>query len=179
MPKISLSDMRLILLASANQRDAGNVLPVAASIANDNMTVRAALKSLLARALISEGPTTSVEQCWREDEDQRIGLFITLAGKEAIAAIDDHEDSAPDDPQTISVEGCAITAPSRTGSKQAALIERLRQDNGATIDELTAEFKWLPHTTRAVISGLRKKGYAVQNTRQDGMSRYRIAEPAA
>jgi hypothetical protein len=35
---------------------------------------------------------------------------------------------------------------------------------------------WLPHTTRAALTGLRKRGYAVLLERQDGKpSLYRIA----
>jgi hypothetical protein len=39
---------------------------------------------------------------------------------------------------------------------------------------------WLPHTTRAALTGLRKRGYAVVRERIDGgNSIYRIASAAA
>ena len=39
---------------------------------------------------------------------------------------------------------------------------------------------WLPHTTRAILTGLRKKGLQVEKLKVDGVTRYRItAEPAA
>lgn len=179
MSQSSLSDMQLVLLANANRRDGGSLLPIAPSIADQNARVRLAVKALLGRALIAEGPVTSADQFWREEEDRRVGLFITDAGKDAIAALDTPPEVPSGNSPTEPTPGQSPTSSPRSGSKQEALIERLRQENGATIDELTTDFGWLPHTTRAVISGLRKKGYAVENIRQDGLSRYRIVEAAA
>lgn len=67
------------------------------------------------------------------------------------------------------------TAP-RAGSKRADVIDRLRHHRGATIDELIAATNWLPHTTRAALTGLRKRGYAIERIRLEGITRYRIAE---
>lgn len=179
MSKSSLSDMQLILLASANQRDDGSVLPIPVSIADQDARGRLAIKALLSRTLIAEGQVTSADRCWREEEDQRVGLFITDTGRDAIAALDAPQEVPSGNSPTEPTRGQSPTSSPRSGSKQEALIERLRQENGATIDELTTDFGWLPHTTRAVISGLRKKGYAVENIRQDGLSRYRIVEASA
>jgi hypothetical protein len=33
---------------------------------------------------------------------------------------------------------------------------------------------WLPHTIRAAITGLRKKGHSIQRIKRDGMTCYRI-----
>ena len=49
----------------------------------------------------------------------------------------------------------------RDGSKLALVIELLRRADGATIVDLTQATGWLPHTTRAALTGLRKRGYAV------------------
>ncbi len=38
---------------------------------------------------------------------------------------------------------------------------------GATLAELVAATGWLPHTTRAALTGLRKRGYAVGIDRAD------------
>ena len=51
--------------------------------------------------------------------------------------------------------------------------------DGATLDELTAATGWLPHTVRAAVSGLRKKGYSVERTRVEGTSRWRITKSGA
>jgi hypothetical protein len=49
-------------------------------------------------------------------------------------------------------------------------------DHGATIEELMAATGWLAHTTRAALTGLRKRGYAVAIDRSDDKrgSFYRI-----
>jgi hypothetical protein len=38
---------------------------------------------------------------------------------------------------------------------------------------------WLPHTTRAALTGLRKKGYAIQKSKNpDGVTVYRLDKDA-
>ena len=64
----------------------------------------------------------------------------------------------------------------RDGSKLALVIELLRRADGATIIDLTQATGWLPHTTRAALTGLRKRGYAVIRERIGaGDSAYRIS----
>jgi hypothetical protein len=36
---------------------------------------------------------------------------------------------------------------------------------------------WLPHTTRAALTGLRKKGYAIDSDKVDGVRTYRAVAP--
>ena len=70
----------------------------------------------------------------------------------------------------------ARTAAPRDGSKLALIIELLRRADGATIADLTRATGWLAHTTRAAITGLRKRGYAVTRERTGaGESVYRIS----
>ena len=68
-----------------------------------------------------------------------------------------------------------------TGSKQALVIEMLSREDGASLDALIKATGWLPHTTRAALTGLRKKGYAIELVRDESKrSLYRIVEkPAA
>jgi hypothetical protein len=49
----------------------------------------------------------------------------------------------------------------------AQVIDLLRQDGGATVDELIGATGWLAHTTRAALTGLRKRGYAIEINRKD------------
>jgi Protein of unknown function (DUF3489) len=49
----------------------------------------------------------------------------------------------------------------RDGSKLAMVVERLQHADGATIVDLAQATGWLPHTTRAALTALRKRGYAV------------------
>src|SRR5208337_3518212 len=67
----------------------------------------------------------------------------------------------------------------RGGTKIAQVIELLQRGDGATLAELVAATGWLPHTTRAALTGLRKRGYAVGIDRADKArgSVYRM-EPA-
>ena len=69
----------------------------------------------------------------------------------------------------------------RVGSKQALLVGMLSAEQGATIEALIAATGWLPHTTRAVLTGLRKRGYAIERLRAGdrGPSVYRIASRVA
>lgn len=65
------------------------------------------------------------------------------------------------------------TAP-RKGSKLADVIGLLLREKGATIDELIAATNWLPHTTCAALTGLRRRGYGIERLRADGVTRYAI-----
>jgi hypothetical protein len=69
--------------------------------------------------------------------------------------------------------------PPREGSKLDRVLAMLSLASGATIAELIAATRWLPHTTRAVLTGLRKRGYELTLTRgeRDGASVYRIIAP--
>ena len=63
----------------------------------------------------------------------------------------------------------------RAGSKQALLIEMLQAKRGANIDAIVKATGWLPHTGRAMISGLRKAGYRIEVERTEGKKAiYRI-----
>jgi len=57
------------------------------------------------------------------------------------------------------------------------VIEHLQRADGATIIDLTEATGWLPHTTRAALTGLRKRGYAVIRERLvAGYSVYRLSD---
>jgi hypothetical protein len=74
----------------------------------------------------------------------------------------------------------ARVAGPRDGSKLALVIELLRRAGGATIVDLTQATGWLPHTARAALTGLRKRGYAVIRERIGARdSAYRISDAPA
>jgi hypothetical protein len=51
----------------------------------------------------------------------------------------------------------------------------LTKDKGATLAALVEAMGWLPHTTRAAMTGLRKRGFAIERTRHEKLgSVYRI-----
>ena len=52
----------------------------------------------------------------------------------------------------------------------------LQKPEGATLVELASATRWLPHTARAALTGLRKRGFDVERERTEsvGTSTYRI-----
>jgi hypothetical protein len=68
-------------------------------------------------------------------------------------------------------------APART-TKIDAVISLLRREEGATLGELVEATGWLPHTTRAALTGLRKKGHTIEKTKRGDVTCYRIVEAA-
>ena len=112
---------------------------------------------------------------------------LTAAGLKAIAvdegspdAIESGEASQPQAKNGVGPdEGGhpARVAGPREGSKLALVIDLLRRADGVTIVDLTQATGWLPHTTRAALTGLRKRGYAVVRERIGaGDSVYRISD---
>jgi hypothetical protein len=66
----------------------------------------------------------------------------------------------------------------RPGSKQAIIVDLMVRPKGATLDELINATDWLPHTTRAALTGLRHRGYTIERTRgDDKITRYRATLP--
>lgn len=72
-------------------------------------------------------------------------------------------------------------APAKPQSKADLVLGMLQRPEGATIDQLIAATGWLPHTTRAALTGLKKKGHVVTSEKVDGGARvYRVTPaPAA
>ena len=68
----------------------------------------------------------------------------------------------------------AVEAP-RTKLEQVAVL--LVRDEGASLEQLIAATGWLPHTTRAALTGLRKRGYAIDSDKVDGTRTYRAVAP--
>lgn len=50
----------------------------------------------------------------------------------------------------------------RAGRKQEQLIDLLSREAGASIAEIAAKLGWLPHTVRAALTGLRRKGCQIE-----------------
>ena len=187
-----LTDNQLIMLSKAPPRDDGIAVVPA------KMNKAAASKvgaSLLARKLMRELRSKPGMPVWREDDDGRsISLMITRAGRDAIGVDEDEQikqaprsDKKPAtrSPSRSNGDGSksSTSTPSRlnvasprAGSKQALVTEMLSANGGATLDALVNATGWLPHTTRAALTGLRKRGFSIERTREAGeASMYRIA----
>ena len=62
-------------------------------------------------------------------------------------------------------------------TKTDAVIRLLRRSSGATIAQLQKITGWKPHSVRAALTGLRKKGHDVQRDKDaKGVSVYRITK---
>ena len=60
------------------------------------------------------------------------------------------------------------------GSKPSIVIDLLARKRGAGLEELASAVGWLPHTTRAALTGFRKRGYAIERELlRDSRLRYR------
>ena len=68
-------------------------------------------------------------------------------------------------------------APQKAPSKQQQLAALVVRDEGATLDQMIAATGWLPHTTRAALTGLKKRGYAISSDKIDGVRTYRAVAP--
>jgi hypothetical protein len=68
----------------------------------------------------------------------------------------------------------------RAGSKQAKIIELMKRAKGATLDDMIEATDWLPHTTRAALTGLRKRGFTLERIKDEAKgSVYRIKSDRA
>jgi hypothetical protein len=180
---IKLTDTQIVMLSAAAQRDDRCL------VAPRNLKGGAARK--VAAKLIDGGLAKEIKAkpgapVWRQDEQAGLSfaLKLTAAGAKAIV-IDDN--SASDATREGTVPRVQVTttgsqvveatadvpaaAPSlcapRGGTKLARVLELLQRDCGATLEELIAATDWLPHTTRAALTGLRKRGCAVTIDRHD------------
>lgn len=64
-------------------------------------------------------------------------------------------------------------------SKTAKVLSLLKRSEGTTLAELVEATGWLPHTTRAALTSLKKKGHKIERTKVEGTSRYAIIETVA
>jgi Protein of unknown function (DUF3489) len=176
-----LTDTQLIVLSKAAVREDG------AGVVPPRMNKAAAAKvgsSLVVRRLMREIRAKLGVPVWREDErGRRVSLIITRAGRDAIGVADDGEPPTAlkiADPKPQDIERPPVKGLPRAGSKQALIVEMLSKDTGATLDALIAATGWLPHTTRAALTDLRKRGYLVERIRDETKgSLYRIAREKA
>ena len=167
---MTLTDTQSILLSAAAQRNTGSLYPLPATITAPAGGIARSLASLVKRGLAEERKTSTPECVWRVDDTTRYGMFITAAGKVAIGV--DEGSAAP------SRDSAPAGAPAPKQTKAALVLALLRRGEGATLPELVAATGWLPHTTRAALTGLRKKGRTLDKSKRDGVTCYRIVEAA-
>ena len=199
---VKLSETQLALLSAASQREDRHLSPPPGGRLAQ---ARKATARLLEVGFFREVKAKGDAPVWRRDEETgcAYGLKLTAAGLKAIPAAATEYDRSPGVHGTRGDASEPARAPEarpefpskcvagsnglpaaashtltpRTGSKIAAVIGMLRRAEGVTIDEVVVATGWLPHTTRAALTGLRKRGYALTSDRTDRTrgSIYRIA----
>ncbi len=189
---VKLTDAQLVMMSAAAQREDRCLA------APDRL--KGAAVSKVSAKLVKLGLAREIRAkpgmpIWRRDEaGLAFALKLTAAGLKAIAVDEGSEEAiepseaaqrqplpeakTSGNPDDVGRERHAV-AP-RDGSKLALVINLLRRADGAGIIDLTKATGWLPHTTRAALTGLRKRGYAVVRERVGaGDSVYRISYAAA
>ncbi len=191
MPK--LTDTQLVILSAAAQRQDRAVLPLPKSLKIKGAAVTKTLEGLRKKGLLDEKPAARNATAWREGEDgRRMMLVITDAGLQAIGVEADERTSKRSrstktrakksrrrivqKPAAATPKGEKSQTAARQGTKQALLIHLLKRKKGATIEAIIEALGWLPHTVRAALTRLRQQGLRIERVREDGVSRYRIAE---
>lgn len=142
---------------------------------------------------------------WRVADDQSFALHITEAGLRAINADEpkgaqigeEHaqesdakgksarkakagKSSGPKPAQSskAGTKPKLIADPPPTGRGAGKLDQvktLLSRKSGATIEQMMQVTNWLPHSTRAVLTGLRKKGFEIERqSAKDKVTTYRI-----
>jgi Protein of unknown function (DUF3489) len=187
---IKLTDTQLMMLSAAAQRNDRYL------VAAPNLKVAAAQKiasKLIGAGLVREIRAKAGAPVWRRDDDAGLSyaLRLTAAGANVIAFDESSEAGHVDDDGDLrenvasarssseehwapdpSSAGENVTTPRRSssprgGTKLAHVLELLQQDRGASIAELIVVTGWLPHTTRAALTGLRKRGFVTAIDRSD------------
>ena len=191
MPK--LSDTRLVILSAAARHQSRAVLPLPKSLKIKGGAATKTLEGLRKKGLLDEKPAARNAAAWREEDDGRpMMLVINDAGLQAIGVDADektgtHSPSTKtrakkprrrtaQKPVTATPKGKKSQTVARQGTKQALLIDLLKRKKGATIEAIVETLGWLPHTVRAAVTRLRQQGFRIERVREDGVSRYRIAE---
>lgn len=163
MPK--LNDTQTLLLAYAAKRDSGAFYPLPDIRNGAAARAAIAIAKLLTLGLAEEREVSDAAAVSHIDGDLRYGAFITAAGLTAIGV-------EPTDGQGSDV--AAAVPPEKRVTKADTVLAFLRRAEGATLSDLTAATGWLPHTTRAALTGLRKKGHVLVKGKRDDITCYRI-----
>jgi len=181
---IKLTDTQFLMLTAAAQREDRCIAarPSLKGAAAQKFAARS-----VAAGLVKEIKAKPGAHVWRRDEatGQTYALKLTAAGLKAIrveesVAVEPAAEISPTAPGKSPkntpkhdagaddvAPPTAIAAP-REGSKLAAVVSLLRREGGATIDQLAAAMGWLPHTTRAALTGLRSRGFGIERREEKG-----------
>jgi len=177
---IKPTDAQLLMLGAAAQRE-DRILAMPPKL--KGVVAQKVAATLIAAGLVKEVKAKTGAPSWRRDAGtgQSFALKLTAAGLKASAADSCVPANKAVEPETPNDgAGGANRAPAaqapRDGTKISHVVGLLQRDDGATLDEVIAATGWLPHTSRAALTGLRKRGYAIEKHRNaEGRRGYVIA----
>jgi Mn-dependent DtxR family transcriptional regulator len=188
MPK--LTDTQLVILNTAAGRETRAVLPLPKSLKVNKGTATSVLKAMIAKGLLKERPAKPADEIWRQDGDGR--GFILLISDAGLAVFDHgaevvskkavakpakadkrtHNRSKVAAGKAASAEKIS-TGKKRPGGKVDAILTLVRRPEGARIAELQKATGWQPHSVRAALTGLRKRGIDVTRSKEGDATVYR------
>lgn len=152
MAKSQVTDLQMILLTIASRRKHANIHPLPSAVGIDTEAIDAAIEGLRSAKLVEEAEAKDIRQVWREVDGQRIALVLNSKGKAAAAR-----------------ETTKGREEVERSSKIGAVITLLLRPEGATLEQMVNATGWLPHTTRAALTGLKKKGYVISSEKVAGL----------
>ncbi len=180
MPASKLTDTQLVILSTASKAEAPLGTEAFAGLKDKGAALTAVIDRLIKRSLLKETRVKVSEPVWRKDETGRAkALVITADGLAALGVEEGASEAQTPQSESGKKAGADRNDPDdmatpRAGTKQARLVDLLNSDHGASITDLTEALGWLPHTVRAALTGLRKRGYEIECRVEDGANRYRI-----
>lgn len=107
--------------------------------------------------------------------DSLTGAGVTDAGRAAVN-VEPHAHCAAADAKRAPAAVPATSGVRQT--KATRIVELLQRQEGATLVELVEATGWLPHTARAALTGLKKKGHVIDKAKRGETTCYYILAKA-
>lgn len=158
---MKLNDTHLILLTTASQRSDGSLVPLPEQLGATRDNVQKAIAALLRAGLAEEGEVPDSAAAWRQDGDDYFGVRVTQTGLEALGL-------GPEDSSQSAAQEHRGELSRKT--KAGEVLSLLQRPGGAVLDDLIAATGWQPHTVRAALTGLRKKGLKIERAKRGPIS---------
>lgn len=182
-----LTNMHAVLLSAAAQRDDGNLLPPPDTLGPLDNRIRKSIEALIRRSLVDTVPVTTSLNGWRSEDDGHWAAVVTDAGRQAIGIVSDRRETddrpspaaAPNGAKASHNHKAGLATPNEPRQTKAALVlSLLQRSEGATLTELVEATGWLPHTTRAALTSLRKKGHGLAKGKRGEITCYSLVNAA-
>jgi hypothetical protein len=175
-----LSVAQLLVLRTAAQRPDRMVLPLPTDLQARGASQTRLLNALLKAALVEELPASNEALNWCKDvSGALLALRNTATG---LAERGCPEPLLPEPDSAVPSEPCAAAepgtrlplTPAHPRGKLGEVLTAISTEPGAALAELSSSTGWLPHTTRAALTGLRKRGFPVSLIERDGRKAYQL-----